>query len=125
MLALWSRSFWIGDQFAYSNPNYIAGVSSYGGYFWLYHGVRFMPHFDGDGFIWRSTAGPSQPAERMGNWNEVYLIDRAYGATFRCFVVEGWKLSAILFLLLLKGPLSIVERNIAQWMRAEKHQPTY
>jgi hypothetical protein len=119
-ITLWLGSYRVGEQFLYSHSARIIGFTADEGNFWLYLGFRYLPNRDGDGFVFRLSQPPTPPADRIGNWNEVYIADDAWGASYSCFVANAWKASCILFLLIIRRPLRSLELALIGRFRPAK-----
>jgi len=108
--ALWVRSYRTADQVAWSRPKDLVGFNSDSGGLWLYHGSRYMPSNDPNGFIHRSgdpTIETLRPIDRFDNGTELGLFEtEAWGTEFHGAITPDWVVCGVLLLLIFHQPLA-------------------
>jgi hypothetical protein len=120
------RVNWVADQFAWSSPKYIVGVSYDRYVIYFYSGTRFMRNADGIGWVHHSDYPSVRPLDRMefypddneGMWHAI-----AWGADYQGFVLKTWRLFTVSLLVLLRRPLGLLElhmRRIGRKRRARQ-----
>jgi len=109
IFTFWVRSRWAADTFAWSRPAHIVGVTSARGDIYAFHGIRYMPNHDGDGWVHFSGYPLVRPFDRMRSPEGLVFGDNAWGTRYRVIALPAWKLFTICVLILVRRPLAAWE----------------
>jgi len=101
IMCMWVRSYWVGDQFAWSDQRSIVGFNSYRGRFCIYHGTRFLHSRDPDGFYHLSAPATMDAMAKIlpPRFRSVDLIysdtcglfnEDEWGTQYRGVIVPAW-----------------------------------